>query len=244
MRSLRPQSGARGGVFRRMALRLGAAAVLLAAAPAGGQDAPTRLEGVVTGVAGEPVAGAPVLLHRLDGASGATVAADTTDATGAFSLEVGEVGPEAVHFAAVRHAGTLFVGPVFEGTAIPSTYRIVVREGAPAGAVVMADGSILPSMGGGGAAPPARTRTPLGPEPPSPYLTLLAIGLVLTGLTLLALRVRDRRSRRERRELLLELAHLEETAAEASGAAEGADPRTARERDREALRARLRGGRG
>ena len=221
-----------------------AAAVLVAAAPAAGQDAPIRLEGVVSGAAGEPVAGAPVLLHRLDGASGATVAADTTDAAGAFSLELGEIGPEAVHFAAVRHAGTLFVGPVFEGTAIPSTYRIVVREGAPEGAVVMADGSILPSMGGGGAAPAARTPVPLGPEPPSPYLTLLVIGVVLAALMLLALRMRDRRSLRERRELLLELAHLEETAAEASGASADPDASTAWERDRAGLRARLRGARG
>lgn len=220
----------------RRSLTLLGVAVSLISAEARAQ-AP-RLEGVVVDETGAPVEGAPVLLHRLSDVGGGAVGTDTTAVDGSFAFPLEDAG-EAVHFAAVRDpAGTLFVGPIFNGTEAPEEYRIVVREGAPAGAVIMADGSVLPPVGGGGvpatpAAPPAAT-----PDPPSAVVTAALFLLVFTGLAGGVLWMRARWRRSERRQLLVELAGLEER--RGPGESLQPDERAAYERERASLRERLR----
>lgn len=216
---------------------LASAASLFLTAGADAQQPSPRLDGLVVDDAGTPVPGAPVLLHRLTDASGAGVGMDTTDAQGRFSLSL-EGGAGAVHFAAVRNeAGTLFVGPVFNGTDAPEDYRIVVRGDAPPGAVVMPDGSILPPVGGGTPAGRPAERS-VGPEPPSRAATAAVFVLVTALLVAGLLWLRRRQRRRERREVLVELASLEEQ--HATLATPDPAPREAAEDDRASLRARLR----
>lgn len=202
----------------------------LAPTPSAAQ-APT-LQGVVVDETGAPVPDAAVLLHRLSDAAGGAVGTDTTDAGGRFGFSLEGAG-EAVHFAAVRDdAGTLFVGPIFNGTDAPADYRIVVRDDAPAGAVIMADGSILPPVGGAGPPAGAGQAPASTPEPPPPLATAAIFVFVLALMAGALLWLRRGHRRGERRELLLELATLEERG-------DAAD-REGFERERASLRERLR----
>jgi len=206
-------------------LRASLAAALLAwcagDAAAAIQDA--ALRGRVMGSNGEPLVGVEVALHRvMAGGGGATVARDTTDADGFFTLALPAADESAILFAATRVDGRLYVGEFFRGTGAPPRYDIIAAG----------PGMQLPAGPGApqaGVAPPAPPRWPLA----------AGITLVLGGGLALLLRSARRPVPSVRRRLLLEIASLDE-----EHAARGDDLRPEERerylRRRAALRERLR----
>ena len=161
------------------------------------------LRGRVLGADGQPLAGVEVALHRVvAGRGGATVARDTTDAEGVFSLALPDASDDAILFAATRVSGRLYVGEFFRGADTPPQYDIIA---AGPGVELPAAG---PGMSQPGMAPPAPPRWPLA----------TGVALLLAGGLAFFLRSASRPVPATRRRLLLEIASLdEEHAAYAEG---------------------------
>lgn len=191
---------------------LGALAAVSTILPAAAQDTDGRLQGRVLGPEGEPVAGAAVALHRITDAGGADLASVTTDEDGAFVFDLSEAPSDAVQFAAVRYRGSLFVGPMVEGSRpAAAPYEIRLRDGMPEGAIVLADGDVLPPATAGGAGMPLATGSRVTvPDPPSPARAAAVLFLIFGAGAGLAVLLSRRGGRRRRRELLVQIALLDE----------------------------------
>lgn len=201
-------------MHRPLAVRAWSAALfllLVASLPLQAQT--SELRGRVFGPDGEPVAGVSVVLHRVTDDGGTEVGRAVSDGDGAFVIDAGEVTPGGLYFAATRHDGSLFMGPIFRDLReIDSEYVIVVGLNAV-----------------GGAATP-------GPPPPPGAGRGWLVGLLLGGVGL-AFVVRPFLARRRAhpdRAILLELAEIEDRLA-----VDGPGAEADRER-RDMLRARLR----
>jgi hypothetical protein len=205
---------------RRLAAALIALAASLHAVPASA-DQEVVIPGRVVDADSTPVAGVPVLLHRVTPAGGALLSETVSDSAGQFELRfAGPPEADAIYFAGARYGQELYIGPMLRPP-LPTDQPYVLQIGVPAT-------SALRTLG---AAPPPPS-IPLEPAAPTggrlwalalfPLAMLIALGGFLM----------DRRVPSERRRLLIELATLEE-----------ADSRSEHEADREArerLRRRIR----
>lgn len=164
---------------------------------------PWTLEGRVLDAAGNPVAGQNVLLHRVTSAGGGSIASDTTDATGRFSLRpASPPSSDAVVFAAARFQDEVFVGAMLRAP-FESAGEYVLQVGVAANSVsalfnapVAAQPQALPGSATGS---PLRWALAI-----IPALALAGVG----GYMLLRSRAP------ERRRLLLAIARLDEEAAD------------------------------
>ena len=180
-------------------LALGAAAA--GPLPTGAQEVPGALDGQVIGPDGSPVSGQVVVLHRVAGGSGATVAEDTSDAEGRFTLRFEPASDEATatYFVASRWEGELYIGPPFR-TPIDTAGDYTMQVGVP--------GTSASTLLGTAAQRPQ----PMAAPAPFPYRTWLFLIIPLLVMALAAGYLLTRgRGRLRRRQLLLEIARLDET---------------------------------
>lgn len=161
------------------------------------------LAGRVTGPEGEPVAGQTVVLHRVSGGVGATVAEAITDAQGSFALRFDAPGldGDAAYFVAARWQGELYLGPPFR-TPIDSSAGYTLQVGVPGTSASVLLGT-TPST--------AAAATRSEPAEAFPYRTwlLLIIPLLVMALAAGYLLTRGRGLVR-RRKLLVEIARLDD----------------------------------
>jgi hypothetical protein len=184
---------------------------LAVGAPLAAQD--VTLRGRAVDPAGIPMAGIEVLLHRVAGGSGASVAVDTTDAAGVFALTTSDQAADsAVYFAASRQDGNLYIGPFvrapFDGGA---SYSLVVG-GQPF------------SMGTPPTADPA---VPAATPPSRPRSWLFALAPLVALIAVAGIAARRAVRPSTERSMLIRLAVLDE---EADGSE--MDAATRRERER------------
>jgi hypothetical protein len=147
--------------------------------------AQNTVRGRVLDEQGGPVPNIEVLLHRVTVAGGGTVAADTSDASGAFTLVAPpETDSAAIFFVAVRQAGELFMGEMMR-LPFPDTLEYMIEAGDE----------------------PVGTPEPVAPEDRRAGLfVILAGGALVVGVLLFAFRRRVP----EHRRLLVELANLDD----------------------------------
>jgi hypothetical protein len=198
-------------------------AVLAALTPAThAQDVTVR--GRVLGPDNAPLADQRVVLHRVDGAGGATIAEVRSGADGAFELTA-TVPPDtgAVYFVAARYDEELYIGPPFRPTEGGADEQ-VIQVGVPS-----MSATAMMEEGQGPMLPPRRQQQ-------SRTWLLLVIPLVgILGVAAYALIPRN--SIPQDRALLIRVAELDERMATAPDA-----QRESLLREREQLVAQLRAG--
>ena len=171
---------------------------ILAAQPLHAQ-AGDIVRGIVHGPDGAPLAGQAVVLHRVTGSAGVTVASDSSDADGSFRLHVqdADADVDAVYFLASRYNGELYIGDAFKAP-FDSTVLRAVRVGTPE---TSARNLVTDA---------AREIMPPAPPPPDPTRWLLWI-LPVLAITALAVTTMIGRGRvPERRRALHAIAQLDE----------------------------------
>jgi hypothetical protein len=111
-----------------------------------------RIAGHAIDPQGQPLSGLEVLLHRVDGAGGASLGSATTDSTGAFSIAAEAVADtQAVYFAAARLDGQLYIGPFVRDPDGSTPYMLVVGgEPVSLGPALPQTTSMPPVSPGGG----------------------------------------------------------------------------------------------
>lgn len=184
-----------------VALLLGA---LVMPAPAEAQQ-DMVIRGRVIAADGAPLPGQSVVLHRVQGGSGATIAEAAADSAGAFLLSVAEqTDTSAIYFVATRHAGELYIGRAFRA-GDPSSEEQVIQVG-------VAGTSASALLSGGTAAP-----QPMGRAVTTRNWMLLIIPLL--GVTAVAVYTLLARGRMPKdRALLIRVAELDERMASAPAA--------------------------
>lgn len=182
-------------------------------------NAQQTLRGRVSDAADAPLPGAVVLLHAVTEDAGTELDRDTADADGRFVLSYRfEEGP--LYFVATRIDGEIFMAEPFRA---PPTGEIDLRAGA----------GVEPlRMEGLAVADPPSASPPPAPASGHRGWWVAAIGAVIVGVVAL-LAHRSRRRAPRARELMLEIARLDETGAQAGGA--DATHRARREELRERL---------
>jgi hypothetical protein len=180
------------------------AGCVLGAEAARAQDLPVR--GRVIGPDNAGVPDQRVVLHRVDGGGGATIAEATSGPDGEFELLApATADTTGVYFVAARYDGEFYIGPPFRpGDA--ATLDHVIQVGIPS----MSATSML-ADDGMGALPMPR------PAPSRNWLLLVVPALGVAGVIVYALL--PRRSIPADRRLLIRLAELDERM-EASNAAQ------------------------
>jgi hypothetical protein len=175
---------------------------MLPAAAAAQQE--LTVSGRVIGADTMPMAGQPVMLHRVDAAGGATIAEDVTAADGTFRMGApASADAEAVYFVASRLDGELYIGPPFRATD-ESAANQLLQVGVPAmSATALLEGQQAPVVG----APMRR------PATPSNWLLLIVplVGVAAAALWMLI----PRGTIPEQRQLLIRVAELDERLAAA-----------------------------
>ena len=162
------------------------ATLLFVVAGGSALHAQNTIRGRVHDEKGGPVPKIEVLLHRVTVASGGgTVAADTSDANGGFTLVAPpETDSAAIFFVAVREGGELFMGEMMR-LPFPDTLEYLIEAGDD----------------------PVRMAEPVPPEDRRAGLFVILGGAVLVaGVLLFAFRRRVPKYRR----LLVELANLDD----------------------------------
>ncbi len=175
-----------------------------AAAPVAAQQADSiALGGRVVGPAMEALAGQVVVLHRVAGGTGATIATDTTSEDGRFTLvAAGQAGDaEATYFVAARYQGDLYIGAPFRPP-LPPDVDYTVQVGVPGTSATALLGTAAPQR-------PAPGR--IAPGQSFPYTTWLFLIIPLLVMALAAGYMLTRqRGPVRRRGVLLEIAELDE----------------------------------
>jgi hypothetical protein len=195
-------------------------AALLATVPANAQSGDV-VRGVVRGPDGSPLGGQAVVLHRVTGSAGLTVAGDTSAADGSFRLEVADAAADAdaVYFLAARFEGELYIGDAFKAP-FDSTTQHAVLVGTPE---TSARNLVTDA---------AREIMPPAPTPPDPTRWLLWVLPVLALIVLAGTTMIGRARVPDRRRALLAIAQLDEAHAQN---AQGADDSAYRARRAELL---------
>ena len=103
---------------------------LVPCAPAAAQE--HVLSGRALDGGDRPVAGLEVMLHRVTADGGATIARDTTQADGRFTLAAAGDADDPVYFVAARHEGQLQIGPMLRAP-FPETGYVLRIGGGPVG---------------------------------------------------------------------------------------------------------------
>lgn len=181
-------------------------ALLLVLVPALASAQDVTVRGRVLGPDNAPLADQRVVLHRVDGTGGATIAEAVSAADGGFELAA-TVPPDtgAVYFVAARYDEELYIGPPFRPDDGSATDQ-VIQVGVPA----MSATSMLAETQEGFMPPPRR------PEPTRGWM-LLAIPLLgVIGVAAYALIPRNSIPRD--RQLLRQVAELDERLATAPDA--------------------------
>ncbi|MEO5510842.1 MAG: hypothetical protein ABIV28_00280 [Longimicrobiales bacterium] len=157
------------------------------------------VRGIVRGPDGAALARQDVVLHRVTGSSGLTVATGTSAADGSFRLVVRDAAaaPDAVYFLAARYQNELYLGDAFKAP-FDTTATHTVQVG-------VAETSARNLMGGG-----ASSALPAAPAPPDPsrWLQWILPALALAALAIVTVASRARIP--ERRRLILTVARLDE----------------------------------
>jgi hypothetical protein len=183
---------------RRLAAALIALAASLHAVPASA-DQEVVIPGRVVDADSTPVAGVPVLLHRVTPAGGALLSETVSDSAGQFELRfAGPPEADAIYFAGARYGQELYIGPMLRPP-IPTDEPYVLQVGVPATSALQALGATPPDPSIA-VAPEAPAGGRLWALALFPLAALVALGGFLI----------DRRGPSERRRLLIELATIEE----------------------------------
>jgi hypothetical protein len=210
-------------------LRTALAVAVLAAwmVPAGAWA--QELTGVALGPDEAPLAGVPVVLHRVGGGGGAFISTDTTDAEGGFRFELEPAGAD-VYFAALRYEGSMYIGPAVEAGGEPVTgYILRVEPGSEAGAVASALAQPGPMPA---AAQPAQAA---GGGGESDLWAFFLVGLLAVGAAAAFLFAAPRYRHRRTRDALVQLATVENALAGPDADADRARLEATRDRLRKQL---------
>lgn len=180
-----------------------AGSMLLPTAVAAQQD--MVIQGRIIGPEGAALPGQPVMLHRVQGGAGATIAEATADSTGRFRLGVAEqTDTTAIYFVATRHEGELYIGRAFR-IGEPSAAEQVIQVGVP--------GTSASALLGGGVA----AAQPMGRAVTNRNWLLLLIPLLGVSAVAVFALLRSARMPQDRA-LLIRVAELDERMASAPGA--------------------------
>ncbi len=179
-------------------IRAGLLLATLTALPAQAQQAGV-VRGVVSGPDGKALPAQTVVLHRVMGTTGVTVATGTSSADGTFRLDVpaADASSDAVYFLAARFDNELYIGDAFRAPFDSVTIHAVQVGVAATSARNLVSDDAQAVM------PPA----PAAPDPTRRLvwiLPALAIAALIGMLTIGRTRVPDRRR------ALLALAELDE----------------------------------
>lgn len=176
-----------------------------AAASTEAQEAGGSVPGRVLGPDNLPIPSQTVVLHRVQGATGATVAETVTAGDGTFTLEVpADSDPEALYFVATRYAGELYIGAPFRAGEQAVTGQDIVVGVPGTSASAMLEGS----------GPPPPMAQPIGRPVTNRNWLLLVIPLV--GVAAVAIYALVPRSHVPAdRALLIRIAELDERMASA-----------------------------
>lgn len=166
------------------------------------------VRGHVVGPDGKALSGQQVVLHRVTGSSGLTVATGVSAATGSFTLEVKDPNAiaDAVYFLAARYNNELYIGDAFKAPFDTATDHAVQVGVAATSARALIGGTTA-----------AEALPPTGPPTPDPtrwliwILPALALAAVAVMLFLGGARMPVRRR------TLIEIARLDEAHASQPG---------------------------
>ena len=178
-------------------LLLPAVACACLAAPAWAQQASGSVPGRIIGPDDAPLAEQSVVLHRVQGARGETVATAVTGADGGFVLEFPlDADGEALYFVATRYAGELYIGAPFRaGEQNPPAQVIQVGIPGTSATAMLEEGTAMPR--------------PIGR--PATSRTWLLLVIPLLGVAAVAVYALIPRSRvPPERQLLIRIAELDE----------------------------------
>lgn len=172
------------------------------------------VRGRVLGPEGEPLRDTRVVLHRVVGVGGATIAEAQSDAAGRFTIEADSApSAEAVYFLAARYDGELYIGDAFRAPFTAPEY--LLRVGIPG-----TSASALIGEGEGAMPPPGTPVRMPGSAPATNTRWLLFAIPAIALLGVLAYFLLRRRSHvPERRRLLAEIAELDLEHADSNDAA-------------------------
>ncbi|NIP78201.1 MAG: hypothetical protein GWM90_02960 [Gemmatimonadetes bacterium] len=199
--------------------------VVLRPAPGAAQE----IAGMAVGPEGEPLAGVPVVLHRVGEGGGAFVATDTAGPDGTFHFAI-ESPDSAIYFAVVRYEGRMYVGPAAQAGAEPVTgYVLRVEPAAEAGAVGAALSGRAPAM------PPARPASRTGDAASNDIGAIVLVALLGLSTATAFLVAAPRYRRRRTREALVEIAGIDRRLDDPEFDGDRADLRQRRDALREQL---------
>jgi hypothetical protein len=204
------------------ALAVLAAALFAGAAQAQQQPGDLTVRGRVIGPDNAGIIGQRVVLHRVDGSGGATIAESISEEDGRFELSAAATADtSAVYFVAARYDEELYIGPPFRpGEQLVMDQLIQVGIPAMSATALMEQGELPP--------------TPRSRSSETPGWLLLLIPLVgVAGVAVYALR--PRATITEERALLIRIAEVDEELATAP-----ADRRAALLEERSELMEQLR----
>jgi hypothetical protein len=188
------------------------AALMLALAPAQtpaqttpglttpGLTTTNRVHGVVIGPDGKPLSGQAVVIHRVNGSSGITVATDTSDSAGNYEMEVRDAAaaPDAVYFLAARYKGELYIGDAFKVPFDTASRTVQVGTAATSARALIAGANAEQAL------PPAE------PPPPDPTRWLIWVLPILAIAALGVMMLAGGARMPARRRTLIEIAKLDE----------------------------------
>jgi hypothetical protein len=207
--------------FMMRATRRSAAIAVLALAIAASISAQSSIgivRGHVLGPDGKPLPGQAVVLHRVTGSNGLTVATGTSESDGSFRLRVTDVttaSEDAVYFLAARYNQELYIGDAFKAP-FDTTADHNVRVG-------VAETSARALVSGVGDDPAVPQAPP--PKDPTRWLIFIMPALALIALIVMLFGPRGRVPARRR--ILLEIAKLDESNATTGGSSEYEQQRAA-----------------
>lgn len=191
-------------MVRQLTGLIAVAAGLLIAGSAQAQELVVR--GRVIGPHQEGIAAQRVVLHRVDGSGGATIAEAASDEDGRFELRTSPgTDTTGVYFVAARYDEELYIGPPFRPTDDVVSEQII-QVGVPS----MSATSLLTDDGAAG--------MPIGRPPASSRAWLLLIIPLLGGAGVMVSLLLSRRGIPEHRALLIRVAELDERMANATAA--------------------------
>jgi hypothetical protein len=183
---------------RRLSGLLAIVAGLLCAGALHAQEPQLTVRGRVIGPAGTALDSQRVVLHRVAGAEGATIAETTSASNGAFELVAPLSGDtSALLFVAVRYEGELYIGPAFREAEGGMDQVIQVGVAGTSASAMIGDGTTT--------APPRTVGRATTSRSWMLWLIPL-VGVLAVGLYMLVPRARIPADR----ELLIRVAELDE----------------------------------